>query len=279
MNQDNYYCGGEYLHDDADFKQKVDQLNVANQMNDGDTLCDKNQSDAGAPQNASNQINEPIHGCMDQKSPYIFAVFDGMGGEECGEKASLIAAECVSKFRSSLRSIEDLVNYCKDANNEICRYAEENDVTSMGTTAAILGFTDKEILLCNIGDSKVFRFDGEMLEQISIDHYAVTSYGKKPPLSQNLGIPPTEMVIEPHLARGNYHDGDIYLICSDGLTDMVTVEEIRSILRETEFEKAIDKLLDVALEKGGRDNITIILCLVRKKKQRLFSWLFGSGNK
>ena len=72
----------------------------------------------------------------------------------------------------------------------------------MGTTAAILAFTGNGVTLCNIGDSKIFRFcDGE-LEQISKDHVTVAAYGVKPPLSQNLGISPTELIIDPYLAQG-----------------------------------------------------------------------------
>ena len=130
-----------------------------------------------------------------------FAVFDGMGGEECGEKASLIAAENASKYRIGPNPIEDLLNYCSDTNDEICRYADENDIFSMGTTATIIVFGDKGICLFNIGHSKVFRFDGKNLEQISVDHYAFAPSGRKPPLSLCLGIPASEMIIEPHVAK------------------------------------------------------------------------------
>ena len=85
-------------------------------------------------------------------------------------------------------------------------------------------------------------------------------------MSQNLGIPASEFVLEPYLAKGYYHDGDIYLLCSDGLTDMVSTEEICSILKGTSFENAADKMLNRALEGGGKDNITILLCMVEKKK-------------
>ena len=141
-------------------------------------------------------------------------------------------------------------------------------------------FLQRTRYLCNIGDSKAFHFDGEKLEQISVDHCAATFYGEKPPLSQNLGIPPAEMMIEPHYARGYYHAGDIYLLCSDGLTDMVSIEEIAKILTETaaggntDVSNAAEKLLQKALDNGGRDNITIILCRVKKRKLGLFDKIF-----
>ena len=140
----------------------------------------------------------------------------------------------------------------------------------MGTTAAMLVFADKEIALCNIGDSKIFRLYDGSLEQISKDHVGVSAFGVKPPLSQNLGIPPSELVIAPYFARGAYNDGDVYLICSDGLTDMVSVEEITEVLVSKPIEEAITLLLDKALANGGKDNTTIILC----KIERQSGWLF-----
>ena len=223
-----------------------------------------------------------MQGCANHAQPQVFGVFDGMGGEEHGEIASLIAAKCAAKLKIGQRPIEDLQQYCAMANEEICRYAEDNNIGSMGTTAVIIVFAENEIDLCNIGDSKAFHFDGENLEQISVDHYAATVYRKKPPLSQNLGIPPHEMMIEPHYARGYYHDGDFFLLCSDGLTDMVSTEEISKILTETaaggitDVNKAAEKLLQKALDNGGRDNITIILCRVKRRKRSLFDKIFST---
>lgn len=89
-------------------------------------------------------------------------------------------------------------------------------------------------------------------------------YGRKPPLSQNLGIRPSELIIDPYAAGFEYHDGDVFLICSDGLTDMVSQDEIAAILRETDYEESANSLLKKAPENGGKDNITIILCKVCK---------------
>ena len=212
----------------------------------------------------------PIIGCLTPNSSALLGVFDGMGGEEHGEIASLIASQCASKVSVGDNPTESLLQFCHDSNREICKYIDENDLFSMGTTAALLAFADKEIALCNIGDSKIFRFADRKLEQISVDHYSVAVYGHKPPLSQNLGIPETEMIIDPYVATGPYNDGDLYLICSDGLTDMVTANNISEILLKTEFSNAVNILLKNALENGGKDNITIILCRVEREKRKLF---------
>ena len=176
-----------------------------------------------------------------------------------GEIASLIAAKEAAKFRLGDDCAADLRAYCQQANTAICRYADEHGVGSMGTTAAMLVFDREKIVLCNIGDSKIFRCDGARLEQISYDHVAIAAYGRKPPLMQNLGIPPEEMTIDPYVSEGPYQHGDRYLICSDGLTDMVSETEIGDVLMRYTLDEAAERLLQRALEEGGKDNITLIL--------------------
>ena len=219
-----------------------------------------------------------IHGSVSLDDSHLFAVFDGLGGEECGEQASLIAAQKALKISFTDNVIDNLKNYCQTANDEICSYAGTNHIGSMGTTAAILTFTQKEIVLCNIGDSKIFRFSDSKLEQISHDHVTVSPFGVKPPLSQNLGIPKQIFEIKPYFSRGEYCENDIYLICSDGLTDMLPSEEIEQTIKETDYDNLAAVLLDKSLSAGGKDNITIIVCKVEKEKSA-FANLFRKRDK
>lgn len=212
----------------------------------------------------------PICGVKSSKGNSLFGVFDGMGGEECGEVASYIAAKDAASLKITKNPIDDLTEFCREANSDICSYVEANRLFSMGTTAAMLAFSSKKITLCNIGDSKVFRFSDGVLEQLSQDHLAMSVFGGKPPLSQNLGISPSELLIEPYFAQGKYKDGDIYLICSDGLTDMVSNDEILGILSAEAHDTAADKLLKKALTNGGKDNITIIVCKIERDFWRFF---------
>lgn len=85
------------------------------------------------------------------------------------------------------------------------------------------------------------------------------------------------MRIEPHMAKGRYNDGNLYLLCSDGLTDMVSTENIAQILSKTEFESGSTRLLNTALHNGGSDNITIMLCRVEREKKSLFNIIFKPG--
>lgn len=220
-------------------------------------------------------IKFPLCGVKSSKSPSVFGIFDGMGGEERGEVASYIAAKNAAVLEIGKDAIAALSQFCNKTNIDICNYASENEMSAMGTTAAMLAFTDKGITLCNIGDSRIFLFCDGVLEQISKDHVTAAAFGMKPPLSQNLGIPPTELIINPYFAQGSYNDGDIYLICSDGLTDMVTTKEIAEILASKPIGEACTQLLGKALANGGRDNTTIILC----KIERETGWLLSRSAK
>lgn len=238
----------------------ISHIGNVRRINQDNFICDGHYIET-----SETNIFFPLCGIKSSKEISIFGVFDGMGGEECGEKASYLAAKNAAILSVDASPATTFAQFCQTVNAEICSYVEENSLSSMGTTAAMLAFSSSGITLCNIGDSKIFRFSSGFLEQISKDHVAVSAFGIKPPLSQNLGIPPSEWEIDPYLAQGNYNDGDLYLICSDGLTDMVDTEEIVSLLASSENTKeATQKLLETALNNGGRDNITIILCKVER---------------
>lgn len=212
----------------------------------------------------------PLEGTVGNEKFPIFAVFDGLGGEKCGEIAAHIAAKTLNGLYPAVSKSKPMMflhEICEGMNSDICAYAESNQVGRMGTTTAILAFGKKKVHICNIGDSKIFLRDSDKLVQISYDHVVDVPNKSKLPLSQHLGIHRSEFAIEPHFASGEYRDGDIYLVCSDGLTDMVLESEIDTIL--TMHNSALDAantLMEKALLTGGVDNITIALCMVRKRK-------------
>lgn len=229
-NQDNFFCNGSYM----------------------------------AAEN--NGTVELLRGSVDSADNAVFCVFDGMGGEERGEIAAYLAAKKMSEIFSKEEQETDFIHYCKEANREICLSTAEQQLTSMGTTMAALMFRKKDVLLCNIGDSKIFLVSDDTLQQISYDHVSVSVNGRKPPLTQNLGVPEDEMTLAPYIATGEYHHKDIYLICSDGLTDMVETDRIKEIIDTTPHNEACNALLQEALQNGGKDNITIVLLCIKKKK-------------
>lgn len=204
------------------------------------------------------------------KSGLCFAVFDGMGGENFGEVASFTAAR---KMQAVTRSVSDffvserkyLLKLTAQLNDAVVEAREALCTQRCGTTMAALYFSSGYVYVCNVGDSRAYRLrDGEFL-QLSVDHIEKRPAGerKKAPLTQHLGIDPEDMEIEPHIAKGRIARGDIYLLCSDGLTDMLTNFEICDlILRFEEPADCVQQLIQAALERGGRDNITVILCRI-----------------
>ncbi len=222
---------------------------------------------------------EILTGCVSPGAGIVFGVFDGMGGEEKGEIAAYIAADHLRTFSRWTKDGSDLIDFCCQANREICQYTKAHGLTSMGTTAVLLKLDTKGIWLCNIGDSKAFVMSGKKFEQISQDHVWMPELYKKPPLSQNLGIPEEELVIEPYTASLDYKDEDIYLLCSDGLSDMVDVRDMEEILADRAGPDAAQALLEAALEHGGKDNITfLLLYVVKAEKESFFRKILKRGS-
>lgn len=201
----------------------------------------------------------------------LFAVFDGMGGEEAGEVASFVAAEaadrCVEQLKKYLISPRPfLLDMCDRMNEAVCTESQKLVFGRMGSTIASLLFVSDMAYVCNLGDSRVYRLRDNVLMQISADHCETLPPNAvhKPRLTQHLGIFKDELKLEPHIAKGTVKKGDRYLICSDGLTDMVSNIQICSIIKEHKsIKQATTKLIDLALKNGGKDNITVILCSVK----------------
>ena len=195
------------------------------------------------------------------------AIFDGMVGENFGEQASYAAARAM---QTSTRSLKDyfipkrqfLEKLCLELNEAVVSKAKELCTEYMGSTMVSLCFSHRYVYVCNLGDSRAYRLrDGEFL-QLSEDHVEKRgdSTKKKMPLTQHLGIDPQNFLIEPYIAKEKLKHGDQYLLCSDGLTDMLTNLEIDEILCEQiSSGDKIQQLIDKAMEKGGKDNITAIV--------------------
>lgn len=226
---------------------------------------------------------EEIHfGRVSQTNLPLLAVFDGMGGENCGDVASRLAAEsCGDFYRKWKKEIdrepETFLNHlCTDMNRQVCAYGEINRVGSMGTTAAVLIYGRENTYACNLGDSRIYQVQDGMFRRLSEDHVLLGGFYGKAPLTQYLGIPEEGMTLEPYITRLENQEGTTYLICSDGVTDMLSEEEIGTILaQEIPVDEMVELLLDGALEKGGKDNITIVVSRVGKEKKSLLRSLLA----
>ena len=210
-------------------------------------------------------LEEPL------KNGLCVAVFDGMGGENFGEYASFAAAR---QMQLTERTFADyfipekkyLNRLVTELNDAVVRAQKEMYTDKMGSTMVCLYFSGKHVYACNVGDSRAYRLrSGEFL-QISKDHVEKRPgrEDKKNPLTQHLGFGSEEIQLDPYIAKGEIKKGDMYLLCSDGLTDMLTNFEISDIMLKSETADAcVEALVEAAMEHGGRDNITVIVCTLR----------------
>ena len=241
-NEDNYYINGKYKTDIAiDTEGYID--------------------------------NAPRHA-------YLYAVCDGMGGEKFGELASLLAVKSLANFQETdIR--QTLKEYIHTANDLICKEIIKNNGVRIGTTLALLYICEGYALSCNIGDSRVYLLRNEDLYLMTEDHTEaqrlvemgmlnqddVSNHKSRNKLTQHLGIFPDEMVIEPFAANPlMVEDNDMFLLCSDGLTDMLEDKAIEEIMRQNSTPQDItEKLITTAMQNGGKDNVTVIVVTAKIK--------------
>ncbi len=208
------------------------------------------------------RTEEPVTGCTDTERNALFGVFDGMGGEEHGEMAALIAARKAASM--DIRDPEGFAFLCEEANREICRYVRTAGIHSSGTTASMLLLDREGALICHIGDSRIYSCGGGIPEQLTRDDVWPAGPGGRHMLLQCLGIPEEEMRIRPHLDYCRIRAGTTYLICTDGLTNMLPDDRIAAVLSGGgELKDKVRTLTEQALEAGGRDNITLFLIDVK----------------
>lgn len=205
--------------------------------------------------------------------PTLYAVCDGMGGESHGETASLIAVRHLHPYfyRDVKSGAEAEI---RAANTEICEEIKKRNCSRMGTTLASLYIDEDKAVACNIGDSRIYLLRRELLTQLSTDHDEAAGLvrmgmltkeqartdKRRHVLTQYLGFPPEEMTLEPFFEEVSLLPGDRFLVCSDGVTDMLDDDRIAEILlREKEASQAADGLIEASLKAGGADNATVIV--------------------
>lgn len=222
-------------------------------------------------------LYQPLEGCM------AYAVFDGMGGLRGGELASYTAAaQLAERCRELLPTKEGLTELVRCINREVYQAGCLQQYQEIGTTLSMLAFENDTVWVCNLGDSPIYCFrQGELMmlgkahtNAEELKRMGIT--GRKPGLTQFLGISEEEVIVEPFISSMEAKQKDLYLICSDGLTDMVSEEEISELLsRKTDLPERAELLIQKALEHGGRDNVTVLLIeMGRESKQRTAGMAF-----
>jgi serine/threonine protein phosphatase PrpC len=206
-------------------------------------------------------------------SPPLFAVADGMGGAKAGEVASAVAVEAVESWRESAEPAEaQLASIVRDANRKIYDLAVADESRrGMGTTLTLAKVHGDEVSLAHVGDSRAYRMRDGDLSQLTRDHSLVAElersgqitaeaaehHPQRSIITRALG-PEPDVEVDTYTLAGR--DGDLFLICSDGLTSMISDDEVTSILRSSaSLGDAADALVRAANQSGGKDNITVIL--------------------
>jgi PPM family protein phosphatase len=219
--------------------------------------------------------NEDSIGVLEARN--LFIVADGMGGYAGGDLASKLAVETMmaafenGSFEGPVhknvpREASDLARAIQMANATIEEMAKAKpDLRGMGTTICSAAFSPKKrrMYLGHVGDSRCYRLRGGVFKVLTADH-TMAEMGVKGPeaqqLSRAVGIWPTVMI---DIVMAVPETGDVYLLCSDGLTKMLTDDIIGNVLRNEEDPKvAVDRLIFFANSRGGKDNITVVLIRV-----------------
>ena len=214
--------------------------------------------------------NEDAYVC----EPPLFAIADGMGGAQAGEVASGLAAAVLEEATGDERGEERVASLIQEANRRVFQRSNEDATTSgMGTTmtVALIDNTDGTIAFGHVGDSRAYRIRGGELEQLTDDHSLVgelvrsgrlspeeaESHPQRSVITRALGTEP-DVDVDTFTTEAE-HD-DIYLLCSDGLTDMISSREILALVESSrDLDDAARGLVDAANEGGGEDNITVVL--------------------
>lgn len=208
---------------------------------------------------------------------YLFIVCDGVGGHNAGEKASRMAAEYLmdnwyGSMHSDLHDGDRLKAMVHEVNEQILKMSEKfRKFRDMATTLTALLIKGDVCTLCHIGDSRAYLQIGSGIRQLTDDHSPVWDEYKKGDITKNqMRTHPDKHYItqalgffkeiEVDIITLPLPDKGIFLLCTDGLTDMMPDEAINDILKEdTDFEVKGQVLLEKAMQAGGHDNISLIL--------------------
>ena len=226
------------------------------------------------------EINQDFYYISEETdNPQLYILADGMGGYKGGEIASKLATESVKKyilnnFDKIIKEKEEILKLIKSsveyANMVVYEKSKEvPDLEGMGTTLEVCLIYNNKAYIGHVGDSRIYRIRKNVIRKLTKDHSYVQqlvedkkitreeakSHPKKNMLTKALGC---TAYVEPDIRARNFEKGDIFIICSDGLTNMVDENKIYELITN-DINTAADKLINLANEAGGYDNITIII--------------------
>lgn len=209
----------------------------------------------------SEGIDTDWAGSLDKSRPWAI-VADGMGGHLAGDFASETAVDELDRLMAGSNGRAELSRIINEANRGVFEAMHRSrGRPAMGTTIAGLWVEGPNLSLFNVGDSRAYLLRDSKLEMRSIDHIlrkSLPSGQRSHALTQSLGGSAYSLPLLPHIESIIIRSGDTVLLCTDGLTDMLTDEIIASAMR-TSPTGAAKKLADAAVSAGGRDNVTVVI--------------------
>ena len=231
-----------------------------------------------------------IHHADKQKDYTLLVVADGMGGHEAGEVASELSVKCfVENFKilKSNRIEEHLINSLKHANFKVYEKSKESETLGMGTTFTSVLFYDNRLFYAHVGDSRAYLLRSEKIIQITQDHSWVAeqvalgiikpedaiNHPRNNVITRAIGL---NSEVEVDVTSMDIYEGDVVLVCSDGLSGLVSDHVIQDTLIKKELAETPNLLIQLANQNGGTDNITVLVGCVTtgKNKSGFFSKIF-----
>ena len=233
------------------------------------------------------KVNEDTAGYFESKNNIpLMMVCDGIGGHNAGEVASSMALMSIGQAweKMEVDDIEEvyqwLIHKLEEANNDIfLRSTQYEDLYGMGTTLVAAIVIGDQLMIANVGDSRAYVLRKFQLKQLTEDQSLVNALLKsgeitpeeaenhpnKNIVTQSLGV---TSVVEIDFVRMTVKEDDTLLLCSDGLSDMLSLEEIRNVMNHySDIEKQVEKAVEAANEAGGRDNITVAIAKIQLQEE------------
>jgi serine/threonine protein phosphatase PrpC len=227
-------------------------------------------------------LNEDRFASIESPSGITWLVCDGMGGQTGGDLAAQLAIDAIRRelqnqpARSPMVSIKSAL---EEANRRVVLRRQNQSFAQMGTTATAVQVFGAEVVIANVGDSRAYLVRDGAIQQLTVDHTYVQELVEKGEIDENealshpkahiltrcLGANPgldidlIQYWINPSTSKSDSSPGDILLLCSDGLYSLVEEGEIASIISSCSPSDACDRLVTLAKERGGYDNITAII--------------------
>ena len=233
------------------------------------------------------KVNEDAAGYFESKNHIpLMMVCDGIGGHNAGEIASAMALMSIGQAweKTEFNDIEEvyqwLIQKITEANEAIfTRSAQYEDLYGMGTTVVVASIIGNQLMIANVGDSRAYVLRNFQLKQLTEDQSLVNALLKsgeitpeeaenhpnKNIVTQSLGVTSS---VEIDFVRMTIKNEDTLILCSDGLSDMLSLEEIRNIMNHySDVEQQVEKAVQEANDAGGRDNITVAIAKIQLQEE------------